>query len=321
MGSGRRFLLFGGSGWIGGKVTEYLKGRGEEVVVADRSVRLQDLPSVVAEVNRVQPTHIINAAGVTGRPNVDWCEDHREETFLGNVVGPLNLAYAATECASKPHYTIFGTGCIYEYDTKHPMYSGFGFKEDEPANFKGSFYSRTKAVLEEGLRQYPNCLILRVRMPLTDELAERNFITKIARYEKVVDIPNSMTVLEELIPVGITLAEHGLTGVYNYTNPGVISHNEILNMYKKYIDPSYSYKNFSVEEQTLILKAGRSNNELDTTKMEKACLAIGLPPINHIRVAVEELFKRMKDKPSTAGIVKGIKELRAARAAANGIKA
>jgi hypothetical protein len=26
---------------------------------------------------QVKPTHVLNAAGVTGRPNVDWCETHR----------------------------------------------------------------------------------------------------------------------------------------------------------------------------------------------------------------------------------------------------
>lgn len=26
---------------------------------------------------QVKPTHVFNAAGVTGRPNVDWCETHK----------------------------------------------------------------------------------------------------------------------------------------------------------------------------------------------------------------------------------------------------
>ena len=25
----------------------------------------------------MKPTHVLNAAGVTGRPNVDWCESHK----------------------------------------------------------------------------------------------------------------------------------------------------------------------------------------------------------------------------------------------------
>jgi hypothetical protein len=26
---------------------------------------------------QVKPTHVLNAAGLTGRPNVDWCETHK----------------------------------------------------------------------------------------------------------------------------------------------------------------------------------------------------------------------------------------------------
>jgi hypothetical protein len=39
-----------------------------------------------------KPSHVFNAAGVTGRPNVDWCESHKVETIRANVVGTLTLA-------------------------------------------------------------------------------------------------------------------------------------------------------------------------------------------------------------------------------------
>ena len=53
-----------------------------------------------------------------------------------------------------------------------------------------------------------------------------------------------------------------IQGIYNFCNPGAISHNEVLDLYKKHIDPSYVYTNFSLDEQAQILKAGRSNNTL-----------------------------------------------------------
>jgi hypothetical protein len=37
-----------------------------------------------------------------------------------------------------------------------------------------------------------------------------------------------------------------IPGVYNFTNPGAISHNEILALYKKHVDPSYTWTNFTV---------------------------------------------------------------------------
>jgi hypothetical protein len=73
------------------------------------------------------------------------------------------------------------------------------------------------------------------------------------RYNKVVNIPNSMTVLPELVPVAIEMSKRKLTGIMNYTNPGAISHNEILELYKQYIDPTFTWENFTIEEQVLFL--------------------------------------------------------------------
>jgi len=75
-------------------------------------------------------------------------------------------------------------------------------------------------------------------------------------------VPNSVTILPDLLPVAVELAERKVTGVVNFTNPGTLSHNEILDLYRQYIDPEYKYENFSLDEQAKILKAGRSNNEL-----------------------------------------------------------
>ncbi len=110
---------------------------------------------------------------------------------------------------------------------------------------------------------------LRVRMPITGDLTNpRNFITKITRYEKVVNIPNSMTILDELLPILIEMGKRNLRGIWNFTNPGVVSHNEILDMYKTYVDPSFTYKNFTLEEQAKVIVAARSNNELDASKLQ-----------------------------------------------------
>lgn len=106
-------------------------------------------------------------------------------------------------------------------------------------------------------------------MPISSDLSNpRNFITKITRYDKVVNIPNSMTVLDELLPISIEMAKRNCRGIWNFTNPGVVSHNEILEMYREYIDPNFKWQNFNLQEQAKVIVAPRSNNELDTTKLK-----------------------------------------------------
>ena len=96
---------------------------------------------------------------------------------------------------------------------------------------------------EELLRIYSTTCTLRVRMPISDDLSPRNFLTKIIKYDKVVNIPNSMTVLTEMLPVSLIMAQRKLTGIYNFCNPGAISHNECLELYKKHVDPEYTWEN------------------------------------------------------------------------------
>jgi hypothetical protein len=99
-------------------------------------------------------------------------------------------------------------------------------------------------------------------MPITGQENPRNFITKITTYEKICSIPNSMTVLPELLPLIIDMMRNKTVGTLNFTNPGLISHNEILEMYRELVDPDFKWENFSQEEQRKILASDRSNNFL-----------------------------------------------------------
>ncbi|KAK8533184.1 hypothetical protein V6N13_046345 [Hibiscus sabdariffa] len=260
-----KFLIYGRTGWIGGLLGKLCQAKGIDFEYGRG--RLENRISLESDIASVNPTHVFNAAGVTGRPNVDWCESHKVETIRTNVVGTLTLADV---CREKGLVLInYATGCIFEYDEAHPIGSGIGFKEEDTPNFTGSFYSKTKAMVEELLKNYENVCTLRVRMPISSDLTNpRNFITKITRYDKVVNIPNSMTILDELLPISIEMGKRNLTGIWNFTNPGVVSHNEILEMYRGYIDPSFTWKNFNLEEQSKVIIAPRSNNELDANKFK-----------------------------------------------------
>ncbi|KAF5621041.1 dTDP-glucose 4 6-dehydratase [Fusarium tjaetaba] len=283
-----RFLIWGGHGWIAGLLKDLLLRQGKEVYTT--TIRMEDRENVAKALEVFKPTHVLNAAGCTGRPNVDWCEDNKAQTVLSNVIGTLTVA---DECHRRGvHCTVFATGCIYQYDEEHPV-GGKGFKETDAPNFDGSFYSMTKAHVEPILASFDNILILRLRMPVSDDLNPRNFVTKISQYEFVVDIPNSNTILHDLLPASIILAESRDTGVYNFTNPGAISHNEVLGLFKEIVRPAFTWKNFSVEEQAKVIKAGRSNCQLDSTKLVKRMKGYGYE-IPEVHEAYRQCFERMK---------------------------
>uniref|UniRef100_A0A6U1NBW8 RmlD-like substrate binding domain-containing protein n=1 Tax=Fibrocapsa japonica TaxID=94617 RepID=A0A6U1NBW8_9STRA len=289
------FLIYGKNGWIGGKLQALLTEQGKEFHLGE--ARLQNREHLERELDEIKPTRVLCAAGVTGRPNVDWCESHKLETIRTNVIGALNIADV---CNSRNiHCTLYATGCIFEYDAEHTI-GGKGFTEEDKPNFDGSFYSATKGMVEPLLSLYDTLCILRVRMPISDDLSPRNFITKIVKYDKVVNIPNSMTVLTDLLPASIIMSEKNLTGIYNFCNPGAISHNEILDLYKKHIDPDYTYTNFTEEEQNKILEAKRSNNTLDCSKLVNDLAPV---EIKDIHTAMDGVFQRMKVNLTEEGIL------------------
>jgi len=291
--SGERFLIYGAkSGWIGGYLVRICQEKGLDYVIAE--TRIEDRNFVEEELDRVRPTHVLMAAGLTGRPTVDWCEDHKQDVIKVNVVGTLSIVDSCWRRGI--HITNFATGCIFKYDETHPI-GGAGFMECDTPNFAGSYYSKTKAMVENLLSAYDNCLTLRIRMPISPDLHHRNFVTKILNYAKVVNIPNSMTTLDDMMPIAVEAAQRKLTGILNLCNPGPISHNEIMQMYKDYVDPSFRWTNFSEEECNAILKAQRSNNTLDHSKLVSL-----FPDVPKIHEACRNVFLKMKATIDAEGV-------------------
>jgi dTDP-4-dehydrorhamnose reductase len=206
-----------------------------------------------------------------------------------NLFSPLVLAEICKK--RNIHFTYLGTGCIFDYDDAHPLGQlDSGFVESDKPNFFGSSYSIVKGYTDRLMQTMfdTTALNVRIRMPITDEINPRNFITKITNYDKICSIPNSMTVLNELLPVLIEMALKGQVGTVNLTNPGTITHNEILEMYKEIVDPKFSWSNFSIEEQNAILASKRSNNCLNTEKLES------IATVKDIKTSVKDIIIQMK---------------------------
>ena len=225
---------------------------------------------------------------------IDYLEQKGKlrENVRDNLYSPTILAIISNKLGI--HYAYLGTGCIYTYDDEHPYEEELnGFKEDSKPNFFGSSYSIVKGYTDMIMKMFTNVLNVRIRMPITDEINSRNFITKITTYKKICSIRNSMTVLPELLPIMIDMCEKNVTGTVNLTTPGLISHNEILEMYKEIVDPDFTWSNFSIEEQNQILASKRSNNCLDTMKLTNMTLSFR-NKVSPIKDAVRSVFLRMK---------------------------
>jgi dTDP-4-dehydrorhamnose reductase len=258
-----RILIFGGRGYMGQNLLTRHPG------AAAANADVADPAAVSKAIEEAKPEVVINCAGKTGRPNIDWCEGHKAETLRANVTGALVVL---EECMKRGLYLVhFSSGCIYAGDN-----GGKGWGEDDPPNYMGSFYSRTKAWSDQILREFP-VLVLRMRMPFDGTHSERSLIMKVRKYSRVLTEPNSITYLPDFLKVMDTLMARRAVGVYNVVNEGLISPFEIMTMYREIVDPSHKFEALPLSRMGEVAKTGRSNCLLSTAKLKAEGLA--LPPV------------------------------------------
>lgn len=288
-----KVLIYGHRGWIGGMYLEYIEQHHPNIDLIKGNQRI-DAETVTGEILKYNPTHVISFTGRTHGVidgtvvnTIDYLEYPGKliENVRDNLYGPINLA---TICEKlNLHYTYVGTGCIFNsdgLDSESPQ----KFTEESLPNYFGSGYSVVKGFTDRLMKKF-NVLNLRIRMPISSKPNSRNFINKITKYEYICSIPNSMTVLDDFFPIFTDLMLRKKIGTYNCTNPGVISHDQILAIYRDTINPAFTWKNMTIEEQSKVLKSDRSNNYLDTEKIARK-----YPKLRNIHDSIIIVLNKMK---------------------------
>jgi 3,5-epimerase/4-reductase len=284
-----KLLIFGSKGWIGRQFCDYLNTN--NIVYIESDSRADNEKDVEKEIKEYKPTNIISFIGRTygGIFNtIDYLEQPGKlvDNIRDNLYAPMILSILCERY--NIHYTYMGTGCIFEYEKSETGYASNASdaekkREDDVPNFFGSSYSIVKGYTDRLQHMYSkNTLNLRIRMPIVNYDHDRNFITKITKYEYVCSVANSMTVLHDMFPVIADMITKNVVGTFNLCNKGAITHNEILELYKTHVDNNFTWKNFSVEEQNKVLLSKRSNIELSTEKLYEL-----YPNIPDIRTSIE----------------------------------
>jgi len=275
-------ILIIGNGYIGSRCAK----EWPDAILS--GIILNSVDEVVKLLEEHQPDVVLNAAGIVGKPNVDWCENNQLETFKGNAVLPIMIAEA---CAQKNIYLLhIGSGCIFYGDSPDSQ----GWREDDFAN-PVAVYTKSKYAGDLALMTFPNVGIARIRMPIDSIPYKGNLIDKLASYKKVIDVKNSITVVDDLVNVFRALLEKKAEGIYHVTNPGAISHKEILQMYEELVDLAHTNEWITPEELVssgLAVKK-RSNNILQSENLKK--LGIVMRPVKEaVRDTLEKYAANRK---------------------------
>jgi len=256
--------------------------------------------------NWYKPDILINCIGRTGSPNIDWCENNKEETFTTNVVIPTMIA---DECEKlNIRFIHLGSGCInygaspnFREEMHHTNYNEIipykvridtGWKETDITN-PLSYYSQTKYIADNNLKELPNTTILRLRMPISAKKHPRNLLNKLIKYKQVLDEPNSMTFVSDLVNAIDFVINKELLGIYNVASPKPLKHSDLLEEYRKYVS-SHSYQRISKETLEKMVVAPRSNCILDMSKIQNEGFKFGDTDML-VRECINNYIKEIND--------------------------
>jgi dTDP-4-dehydrorhamnose reductase len=292
-------VLLGASGYIGEAFERVIKLRGYPLTAVSRKqMDYTQFEKLVIFLRQTRPSFLINAAGYTGKPNVDACETARAETLAGNTLLPQTIAHACLETGIPWGHV--SSGCIYsgakvaqggqvhiEKDLTKPdlrkLAEGSpssigGYTELDAPNFSfrdppSSFYSASKALAEEAIGGVGQIYTWRLRIPFDEIDHFRNYLSKVQRYPKVYDNINSISHREDFVRACLDLWQaRAPFGIYNVTNPGFITTRHVVGMIQRILKPKRQFEFWANDEEfyRVAAKTPRSNCVMDTTKLLSA---------------------------------------------------
>ncbi|MEM6884008.1 MAG: sugar nucleotide-binding protein [Verrucomicrobiota bacterium] len=313
-------IILGGSGYVGSAFCRFFEERGIEY----RNISRRDCDYTRSDcledlIEQVKPSVLINAAGYTGKPNVDACEVHKTECLDGNAVLPGMIQEVCSRL-SLPWGHV-SSGCI--FTGRHA--TGEGFSEYDVPNFSFrenncSFYSGCKVLGEEamGFGEHVHdgkkvwsylregrelqAYVWRLRIPFNEVNTPRNYLSKIMKYPRLLDAENSISQLEEFVEACWQCWEKRVPyGVYNVTNPGVVTAKEIVQLIteernrrtsdseKEWFPDSFDFFEDEDEFMRTAAKTPRSNCVLQTDRLE----SVGIK-LREVNEAVELALRNWK---------------------------
>lgn len=287
-----RVLLLGGSGYIGSAFRCLLKKLNVESIAPRRAeIDSTQEGSLRALIQEVRPSFVINAAGFTGKPNVDACETQKDACLEGNAVLPCRIARVCADL--RVPWGHVSSGCI--YNGEGPI---GGFKEEDSPNFSFrsgpcSFYSGSKALGEEMLQGMPDVFIWRLRIPFSHVDSSRNYLSKVMRYERLLDARNSISELSAFVDACWKCwTLRAPYGVYNVVNTGSITTREVTALIEKHLRPQQTFRFFESEQEFMQLAAvaPRSNCVLNNEKIR----ALGID-LQEVHEAVEQALRTWQE--------------------------
>jgi dTDP-4-dehydrorhamnose reductase len=237
----KRFLVVGGSGFVGGNVARLASKKWGVAVIGSRprtcpeaftylTVDITKREELLAVLEEEKPDAVVNAAAVS---NIDFAERNRELAWNVNVLGARNVAEGCSLTGAK--YVFFSSDAVFSGA------AGMYREGDEPDPV--NFYGKTKAEAEKAvLSLHGDTAVIRVSLvlgyPVGYPLAGGNafYLPLEESLGKGAAVPQPMDEIRTPVDVitlaeaSLELAENDFHGIIHVGSTGSVSRYELARL-------------------------------------------------------------------------------------------
>jgi len=224
------------------------------------------------EVARHNPSNIIFFSKVN---NDIYFSNYNKSSNYDNLVKYFSIVNTAMFCKNNSiHFTYVGNSSMFSYSGRGPYDHDIfhEFNETDNYNFTNNSFSVVSANIDKVMRQLSECVLnLRTKMPIVNSDCSGNFITSLKNKRYICSMPNSITIVEDFIPIIFDMVLCNLKGTFNMVNDGYVSSNDILDLYNEKVDNKYKWHNISYDDAVRSEDYRVPNNIMSCQKLKDYC--------------------------------------------------
>lgn len=257
-----KFLIFGGNGFLGSYLYDFLKKKYSVNKVSRKKgigiyLKSLDNKRISKVINRLKPDIIINTIAAT---NIDKCEIFKKKAFHSNVEITKNIVDSLKKDCNfkkKPFFIHISTDQVYSGKGDHKE------NKTKPVNY----YAKTKLLSEKCINGIDGC-VLRTNF-LGNSKTHYNFnrwINEYAKSDKQIfgykNILFSPLAMDTLANTIIKISKKKINGVFNLGSVGGISKGHYILQFLNKNFPKY--KKFKITNYKNLTDKKLAKRSLDT---------------------------------------------------------
>jgi dTDP-glucose 4,6-dehydratase/dTDP-4-dehydrorhamnose 3,5-epimerase len=251
------FLVYGANYFLGKYFVNYLARTNKSFQIGSND--FHDKNSLQNEIEKVAPSHIFCFNELALQDNSLWYETNKLDEIRKNFLYISLLAQISNELNIHSTFLALNQNTTSSDNLILQLNS-----------FQNAFFN-----------SFENILRIKLSYLLSSDLHPTSILNKLLKFKTIESFPLSISVVDDTLPLILNLAEKRIVGKFSLSNPGKITQDDLLQIYKKSINSDHEYK---VVKSHMLLDDSSDENITD--------LSYKLPTIKQ---SIETVMSHLKE--------------------------